>query len=46
MAAITVAVILEPNRRKSVTVSIISPTNCHEVVEPDTLILVFLSVEF
>ena len=32
------AVILEP---KSATVSIVSPSVCHEVMEPDAMILVF-----
>ena len=35
------AVILEPKRRKSVTVSIISPSICHEVMGPAAMILVF-----
>ena len=35
------AVILEPLRIKSVTVSIVSPSICHEVIGPDALILVF-----
>ena len=35
------AVILEPPKVKSVTVSIVSPYNCHEVIEPDAMILVF-----
>ena len=35
------AVILEPKKTKSVTVSIVSPTICHEVVGPDAMILVF-----
>ena len=34
------AVILEPKRIKSVTVSIVAPFICHEVMEPDALILV------
>ena len=34
------AVILEPKKRKSVTVSIISPSICHEVMGPDAMILV------
>ena len=37
------AVILEPKKIKSVTVS---PSVCHEVMEPDAMILVFLNVEF
>ena len=35
------AVILEPRKRKSVTVSIVSPSICHEVMGPDAMILVF-----
>ena len=35
------AVILEPKKRKSVTVSIVSPSICHEVMELDATILVF-----
>ena len=35
------AVILEPLKIKSVTVSIVSPSICHEVVGPDATILVF-----
>ena len=31
------AVILEPKKRKSVTVSIVSPFICHKVMEPDTI---------
>ena len=38
--------ILEPKKRKSVTVSIVSPSICHEVMGPDAMILVFLNVEF
>ena len=34
------AVILEPPKIKSVTVSIVSPSICHEVMEPDAVILV------
>ena len=40
------AVILEPPKIKSVTVSIVSPSICHEVMGPDAMILVFLNVEF
>ena len=40
------AVILEPPKIKSVTVSIVSPSICHEVTGPDAMILVFLGVEF
>ena len=35
------AVILEPPKIKSVTVSIVSPAVCHEVMGPDAMILVF-----
>ena len=35
------AVILEPNTIKSVTVYIVSPSVCHEVMGPDAMILVF-----
>ena len=38
------AVILEPKKIKSLIVSIISPSICHEVVGPDAII--FLNVEF
>ena len=34
-------VILEPKKIKSVTVSIVSPSICHEVLGPDAMILVF-----
>ena len=34
------AVILEPQKTKPVTVSIVSPSICHKVVGPDTMILV------
>ena len=35
------AVILEPQKIKSLTVSIVSPSICHEVMGPDTIILDF-----
>ena len=35
------AVILEPKKIKSVTVSIVSPSIYHEVMGPDAVILVF-----
>ena len=34
------AVILEPKKIKSLTVSTVSPSNCHEVMGPDPMILV------
>ena len=40
------AVILEPRKIRSVTVSIISPSICHEVMGPDAMILIFSNVEF
>ena len=40
------AVILETPKAKSVTVSIVSPSICHEVMGLDATILVFSSVEF
>ena len=41
MATVTIimaAVILEPKKIKSVTVSIVSPSICHEVMELDAMI--------
>ena len=35
------AVILEPKKIKSLTVSIVSASICHEMMGPDALILVF-----
>ena len=40
------AVILEPKKIKYVTVSIVSPSICHEVMEPDAMILVFWMLTF
>ena len=40
------AVILEPKKIKSVSVSIISPSICHEVMGPDAMILVFWMLSF
>ena len=37
----TSAVILEPKKIKSVTVSVVSPSICHKVMGPDAIILVF-----
>ena len=34
-------VILEPRKIKSATVSIVSPSICHEVMGPDAMILVY-----
>ena len=35
------AVMLEPKKIKSLTVSIVSPSSCHEVMGPDAMILAF-----
>ena len=40
------AVILESKKRKSVTVSIVSPSICHEVMGPDAMILVSWMLSF
>ena len=46
MAAVTIAVILKPKKMKALTVSIISPSICHEVMGPDAMILVFQMLSF
>ena len=40
------AVILEPKKIKSVTISIVSPSLCYEVMGPDAIILVFSMLSF
>ena len=40
------AVILEPKKVTSITISIVSPSICHGVMGLDNMILVFLNVEF
>ena len=40
------AVILKPKKVKSVTVFIVSPSICHEVMGPDAMILVFWILNF
>ena len=40
------AVILEPRKIKSVTVSIVSPSICHEVMGPDAMIFAFWTLSF
>ena len=40
------AVILEPKKRKSLTVFIVSPSICHKVMGPDDMILVFSMLSF
>ena len=45
MAESLSGVILEPKKIKSVTVSIASPSICHEVMEPDAMSFIFLNAE-
>ena len=40
------SVILEPKKIKSVIVSIVSPSICHEVMGPDAMIFVFRMLSF
>ena len=40
------AVILEPQKIKAATVSTVSPSICHEVMEPNAMILVFRMLNF
>ena len=40
------AVILEPKKINSVTVSIVFQSICQELMGPDVMIFVFLNVEF
>ena len=40
------AVILEYKKKKSVIVSVVSPSICHEVIGPDTMILIFWMLSF
>ena len=40
------AMILEPKKIKSVTVSVVSPIICYEVMRLNAMIFVFLNVEF
>ena len=46
MAAAPSKVILEPKKIKSVTVSIVSPSKCHEVMGWNAMILVFWMLSF
>ena len=46
MAAVTITVILEPKKIKSVTASAFSPSVCHEVMRPDAMILIFWTLSF
>ena len=40
------AVILDPKKIQSITVSIVSPSICHEMMEPDAIIFLFWMVSF
>ena len=40
------AMIWEPNKIKSVTIFIVSPSICHEVIGPDALIFIFWMLSF
>ena len=40
------AVILEPPKIKPVTIYIVSPSICHEVMGPDAMIFIFLMLSF
>ena len=40
------AVILEPKKTKSLTISIVSPSVCHELMGPDAMIFVFRMLSF
>ena len=46
MAAVTICSDSEAQERKFVTVSTVSPSICHEVMEPDAVILVFWMLSF
>ena len=46
MAAVTMCSDFGAPQIKPVTVSIVSPSICHEVMGPDAMILSFLNVEF
>ena len=46
MVAVISAVISEPKETKSVTVSIVSPSICCEVMGPDAINFHFLNAEF
>ena len=46
MATVTICSDLEPKNIKSLTVSVISPSICHEVMGPDAMILVFRMLSF
>ena len=39
-------VILQPKKIKSLTISIVSPSICHEVMSPDTMLFIFWMLSF
>jgi len=41
MAAVTICSDWEPKKIKSLTVSVVSPAICHEVMGPDAMIFIF-----
>ena len=45
MAAITICSDFGAQKVKSATVSIVSPSICHEVMGPDAMVLSFLNAE-
>ena len=46
MAAVTIYSVLKPKKIKSLTVSTVSPSVCHEVMGPDAMMLVFWMLSF
>ena len=46
MPEVNIQVILESKKIKSVTASTFSPSICHEVIGPDAIILVILTLSF
>ena len=46
MAAVTICSDFGTPNIKSVTVSIVSPSVCHEVIGPDAMILIFRMLSF
>ena len=46
MPAVTISVILEPKKIKSLTVSIDSSSTCYEVMEPDAVIIIVWMLSF
>ena len=46
MAVVTICSDLEPEKIKSVTLSIVSPSTCHEVMGPNAMVLLFWMLSF